>query len=161
MGFLTVIVILTVGWLIYEWYRKNRPEPPETRIETYEKRAVSSLKSLKSDYKVVYGLDELDERVLAMKDWCTRLKERYKHDKEKLVQIAEDWDHYLEYQSSLASNIFQRGEVEDREGREFFKAEIREDKFKIEEIENRFAHLLGKDYEKKLEQLRKKEMEEV
>ena len=159
MGFFwTIVIILGGTWLIWGFYKEFGPEPVEKRIKRYEEDADMFFSSLQVDYKVVYGLDELDERVLAMKGWYIRLREKYKHKEEKTLQTSEDWAHYLENQNSLASNIFQRGEADDdREAQKLFDEDIRENQFKIEEIENRFAYLLGEGYEKKLENIRAKE----
>jgi len=131
----------------------------EMKIKKYEKLAETFLDSLERDGEFMYGKKDLDKEILLMKDWYARLKEKYKHDKEKLVKIAEDWKDYIFHQSQFSSGnyLWLESGLKDDGGKEQrgMEQEIKENLFAIQEIENRFAHLLGEECEKQLKILRK------
>lgn len=150
MSFWFFIVIVIVSWWIYVWYNDNRPEK---KIESFEKLSDMFWNSLETNARVMYGQDEVDKEILLMKDWYVRLREKYKHNTEQLIKIAEDWKDYTYNQSHSQSNKYLWFEAEVN-SEDYRQDEIRESTFKIEELENRFAHLLGMEYEKQLKDLR-------
>ncbi|MBX4198403.1 hypothetical protein KW782_03660 [Candidatus Parcubacteria bacterium] len=155
MSLLSIIAVLVIIGFLLKWYKSNRPEGI---IQKYEENAELFISGLKTIGKIAYGKEELDEEVLQMKDWYIRLKEKYKHDNEKLVMVAQDWMDYIfnKDQYSTGFYLMLENNDEDRDRRD----ELKENIFKSEEIENRFAHLLGQEYEDQLRDGRRKKKEE-
>ena len=151
MGILILILIGIGIYILYQYFAVNSPEKI---IQENEDLATTLLSSEKAIGKSIYGREELDEHILLMRDWYARLKEKYKHDKTKLMQLAKDWKDYAYYFTSKSTSVYLWIEEDDKENADEMEQEIKEKIFAIEEIENRFAHLLGDEYKKKLDELR-------
>lgn len=158
MNFIYIIIVIAVIWYVARILLNSTPAK---KIEQYEEFANTMLGSYRTTAKVAYGIDEDEPEVLRMRDWYTRLKEKYKHDQSKLVQLAEDWKDYAYNLSRKNSQHYLWLESEDdQEGKSHYE-EARNSYLKIEEIENRFANDLGQTFSSELISYRKKKQEEV
>lgn len=154
MGIFYTIVAILAGWYVLKLIVQ---ESPAKRIEKLEEFAETMISSNRTVRKVAYGEESDPTELRRMKDWYIRLKEKYKHDVTKQVQLAEDWMNYAYNVSSKSTNFYlsldAQEEDADSEERE---EKAREAHLKIEEIENRFASLLGSGYEEELKLDREK-----
>lgn len=157
MGIITTILVVGAIWYLFKIFSEGTPS---SRIEKYEEFAESMFRSYRVTNKVAYGIEDDEPEVLRMKDWYIRLKEKYKHDTNRLLQLAEDWSDYVYNLSRKGSQHYLWLESEDKEEGESHYQEARESYLKIEEIENRFAEMLGPKEREKLEAQRKKEQKE-
>ena len=114
----------------------------EKRIQKAEDAANSVWKLIdKKDDFLPYDHELLEQ----MKIWYLRLKEKYKHDRKQSLQIATDWNDYLqnEFTSSHAAMAMGGGDEDGKLGNM-----IEEGSTSNFEIENRFVGLLdGKEKE--------------
>lgn len=95
-----------------------------------------------------------------MKNWFVRLDERSAHDKERQQQIRKDWLNYLYQLDHGASAHYLSLEFDDerRRGRE---SEAREAAIRVNEIEDRFASMIGPEAEERVKEIRKKGFSEL
>ena len=157
MGIITTILAVGAIWYLFKIFSGGTPS---SRIEKYEEFAEVMLGSNRTTDKVAYGKEGESPEVLRMKDWYIRLKEKYKHDTQKLVQLAEDWKDYAYNLSRKGSSNYLWLESESESDGEDHYQEARESHLKLEEIENRFAEMLGPKERENLEADRKKKQEE-
>ncbi len=155
-----IYTILIIGAI---WYvgKLLLQQAPTKRIEKYEEFAEVMFRSYQTTNKVSFGEEKDPPEVSRMRDWYIRLKEKYKHDQTKLVQLAEDWKDYAFNLSSKNINHYLWLEDEDKESSDERYGKTREAHMKIEEIENRFANMLDPQYYLDLVAERKKKQEEV
>ena len=156
---MTIIYIIIAGVIVWWVLKTLAGGTPEKRIEKLEEFAESMLSSYRTTNKVSYGQDSDDPEVLRMKDWYTRLKEKYKHDKVHLLQLAEDWKDYTYNLSSKNINNYLSLETQDNEDSNENSSKARDSYLRIEEIENRFADMLGSQFRRELDAERKKKKE--
>ena len=157
---MTLIIIVIIIVIIYYFYKSAKQNNPQRIIEDYENTAKAFLGSIKSKDKSIYGREDFEENILKMREWYVRLKEKYKHDNAKLIEIARDWKDYTYNQSSKSTNVYLWMEEEDEESAKELDQETKDNIFVIQEIENRFASMLGEDYQKELKDLRAKMVNE-
>ena len=145
-----IYIILLAGgvWLLWEIFVKGSPSKT---IEKYEEFGETMLNSYRMTNKVSYGQETDPPDVVRMQDWYIRLKEKFKHDKAKLLQLAEDWKDYAYNLSSKNINFYLYLESENNEDGKERDKKAREARLKIEEIENRFAEMLDPQYRRDLE----------
>ena len=155
-----IYTILIIGAIWYV-FKNISQQAPIKRIEKYEEFAETMLSSYKTTNKVSYGEENDPPELLRMKDWYIRLKEKYKHDQQKLVQLAEDWKDYAYNLSSKNINNYLWLESKDVDNSKDNSDKAREAYLKIEEIENRFADMLSTQQRKDLENERGKKQEEA
>lgn len=157
---MTIIYIIIAGAVVWWVLKTLSANAPEKRIEKLEEFAETMLSSYRTTNKVSYGQDNDDPEVLRMRDWYTRLKEKYKHDKSRLAQLAEDWKDYTYSLSSKNINNYLSLEAEDTESSSDHSDKARGSYLRIEEIENRFAEMLGSQFREELDaERRKKKLE--
>ena len=130
---------------------------PAKKIEKYEEFAETMISSYRTMNRVAYEIENDPPEFLRMKNWYVRLKEKFKHDIQKLLQLAEDWKDYAYNLSSKNTNHYLY--LENGENNRVEKA--REAHLKIEEIENRFSEMLGSKERETIEVERKKKDEEA
>lgn len=157
MNLLYILIVAVVVWFVV---RQLTLLTPQKRIEKNEEFAELMLSSYRTSNKVSYGKENDDPEVIRMRNWYIRLKEKYKYDKTKLMNIAEDWKDYTYCLSSKNINAFLSIESEDSESERQHTDKARESYLRIEEIENRFAMNLGGQSREELEIDRKKKQEE-
>lgn len=158
MTFVYIAIAVFVGWWLLKQFAARTPE---NRIEKLEEISETMLGIYRTMNKVSYGQNEDDPEVLRMKDWYIRLKEKYKHEMPRLLQIAEDWKDYTYSIQSKNTNHYLSLEAEDKEEGNERSDKAREAYLRTEEIENRFADLLGSQFREELEAARKKRREEI
>ena len=102
----------------------------EGKIEKLENETSRLLESLKNRDQIW------------MKDWYLRLREKFKHNQNQLLNNAIDWKDYVysEWQMNHVAMAMGGG---DEDG--YLGESLREDSIKQFEIENRFAGLLEED----------------
>jgi len=153
MSFIYIIIVGIVLWFVI---RLLTSISPTKKIEKYEEFADLMFNSYRTTNKVSYGREEDDPEVVYMHNWYVRLKEKYKHDQTKLVQIAEDWKDYA-FNLSKKNTSFYLSLENDEDERHTNNA--RESSLRVEEIENRFATDLGKEFMEELHTIRRKRQE--
>ena len=158
---MTIIYIIIVGIVVWWVLKTLASGTPAKRIEKLEEFAESMLSSYRTTNKVSYGQENDDPEVLRMKDWYTRLREKYKHEGTRLFQLAEDWKDYTYSLSSKNINNYLFLESEDTENSNAYSSKARDSYLRIEEIENRFAEMLGSQFRQELDAERKKKKEEA
>jgi hypothetical protein len=152
MSFLYFVLVIGVVWWILKQVAQSTPE---RRIERAEELAEMFLHSFLVTQKVSFGQEQEPPEVVRMKDWYIRLKEKHKHDPAKLVQLAQDWQDFTYNLSQKSSSAYLWLETEDEEHAKELHQKGREMFLRIEEIENRFADMLGGTSRKDLETERK------
>ena len=147
MKIINTIFFFIAIWWVAKWWEESRPEK---KIERYEHLAKLFLDD--EEKKL--------ENVLRTEDWYTRLKEKYKHNQKKLVELAKDWKDYAYNVSQKASSMELWIENDDEKLAEDDSKEARNYFLRMEEIENRFAELPGSDYINELKISREKARQE-
>lgn len=141
-------LIIIGAVFVYLWYKNqnNSGERGDTnnigeleRIASYDKSRLLNLEHFDSPHFI----DLLNDSDVMEVNYM-RLKQRYIHDKVKSLEIAKDWQKYVEALDDLklARTILDVGEVDD------FIEDSKEPSIIKEEIEKRFKTLLGKEWQK-------------
>lgn len=150
MDFFSTLLWAIILYYFYYLYNFNRPEEKIKRHERTIEFFLNSIKDRRED-------DSGYAKILLMDEFYLRLKEKNKHDKEELLKIVSDWCNYLFNKNMIPGQTFLWLESQDEEERGLIEKEIKEHIFISEEIENRFAYLLGQEYINRLNKLREQE----
>lgn len=149
-----LVILVVIGVVIYWIYHERVVNSPSNQISRLETVANSFLESMQRNGKHMYGETELDDNITRMKNWYIRLKEKNKHDIEKSLQLAIDWKDYTLLQNGHSTDVFLMLEHDDPEISKEIEEEIKENVYRMHEIENRFARQVGEDAIKELEDYR-------
>lgn len=152
MWWITIIVAI-IGIYLFGKYREKKDteeeKNPENRIERIEK-GVSILKER------VFELEHFDSpQFIDCQDAFDvtevnylRLKQRFIHTPEKVLEIAKDWHKYVE---ALGDLKFARAMLDvdmDDNAFDTLEKRIKEPSIITEEVEKKFKSLLGEDWQK-------------
>ena len=152
------IIFIAIIVLIIWWNISKRRDGTLQKIRHHEEYAKAKFQEYQNGCPCTENTGKKDDLdVLKMKDWYVRLKEKYKHSPAQLGQLSEDWANYasnLETQERITHYMFFHNTYDSddqinekyNQGKEVF--------LKNQEIENRFAEMLGSDYKKQLEKER-------
>ncbi|MBI3573446.1 hypothetical protein HY090_00155 [Candidatus Kaiserbacteria bacterium] len=108
--------------------------------EENAKRAIDAIKNLSS-----VPVDSEMRHLIVTQENFKRLRERFKHDKEKLDQIAQDW---IDYCTVFEDEVSAREMISGGVGSDEDFEKINATAIPVQEIEKRFENLLGADYKK-------------
>ena len=152
----TWIVVIVVITGVYFYIRSKRRVGTITRdesltIEQMWERAEGNMMRvlMKSPNLEDYLQDERD-MVKAMERDMIRLRERYKHDTKKQVEIARDW---MDYSNAVAEIKFARERLDvDMEDTAYdsFDERTKEHYVTVQEIAKRVGEILGEDSSSKI-----------
>ena len=158
MEILSFVVLAAVAIILFFWFLGSRPQ---SKISHYEGKADFFLSTYRSTSVAMFDDDQLPEEVRLMQDFYIRLKEQNRHTPQETAKCAEDWMWYIVNKSSVDTNFYLHidddGSTSTEEERQNRVEEMKEKSAIAEEIENRFARLLGGAAEKKLAELREKQ----
>ncbi len=141
------LAVLFVADMLWRRYKKNKQikllNNPDFLIEQIEEKKAKFIPTVTKSFErsnwdvyadILKDVDQVESQFL-------QLKERYVHDKEKLLNIIRDYDNYLASQSTLywawrALDVDLEDGASDR-----FDDEAKEPRIRISEIKKRFDKL--------------------
>lgn len=149
-----LIVVVVITGIYFYLQSKKRSGASENQALTTEdmwKRAEANMTRVleKSPLLEDYLQDERD-MVKAMERDMIRLRERYKHDPQKQIEVARDW---MDYSNAITEVKFAREmlDVDWKDGAyDRYDEQVKEANISIQEIAERVEKVLGKDSSSKL-----------
>lgn len=157
---------VVVAWILFNTIAKNKAaggsdlahgaehtideEEIQERQQEFEEFMVHSSvpTALGSDGKAYY---------FQMKNWFSRLDERYSHNEDKQQKIRRDWLSYMYHIDHGASAKFLWLESDDEKSGRHHEDEARDSALRSMEIEDRFASLMGEEAKTLLKKMRGKD----
>ena len=139
-------------FIVTQQTRKNHDSlEPERQfnVSNHQRQTERYLTNIRENRRLMLGEEDYDFVFKLMQSWYIRLREIHRHDETKQREIISDWLQYLDHTNKAMvthdawSRTLQRDSEDDRKhwaDQERFSLEL-------EEIENRFARLLGKESE--------------
>lgn len=152
MGYIIIgIASCLVGYFVgrIQSSRKDSLLEAKDEIDISRHRQTSEryLKAILENRRLMLRKDGYDPVFILVQNWYVRLGEIYRHDESKQREIISDWLRYLDHTSrAMVSHhawleSLEKTEEDDRK----HLAEQEKLHLELEEIENRFASLMGKE----------------
>lgn len=149
-----IVIIIIAGVYFYTRYKKRTTASAEDESLTFEQmwgRAEGYMKIvlMKSPNLENYLQDERD-MVRAMERDMIRLRERYKHEPIKQLEIARDW---MDYSNAVSEIKFARERLDvdmEETAYDSFDERTKEPYVTVQEVAKRVEEILGKDSSSKL-----------
>lgn len=126
------------------------------KIKKNEKDANTIISLIKLNS--IFGLDEYTNM---MNDWYIRLNERNKDNTDALLKNSKDWLNYCNLKITAIEINSQWIDSDDAKETENLDKRLKECLLRLEEIENRFSLMLGREYVTLLHSLRQDKKEEA
>ena len=151
---ITGIITCLVCYLIVKTQLQQKDPnslPQESRFDISDHRRLTDryLEAIRNNRTLLLGTEDYEPVFVLMNNWYIRLSEIYRHDEDTLKGVITDWLHYLDNTNrAMAAHCawlenYDRDEEYDRK----HSAEQEKLHIECEEIENRFAGLLGRETE--------------
>jgi len=159
-----IIVAVIVGWYFYSKSRRKTStsdDKPTTFDEMWEQAERNKERVFSKSPNLENHLQNERDMVTAMERDAIRLRERYKHDPKKQLEIAQDW---MDYSDAVAETKFAREMLDvDIEDNAFdrFDERTKVPFLTVQEIGKRVEEELGEDSSSRIVHNRMKEHSKV
>ena len=136
-----LVIIVIVGVCLWYFGKKD----PNKTIEDLESRAywLYNMSLEKSDNPIIYNITEDDEiRLKKTEESYIRLKEKFKHDTKKIIEVVIDWRDYCLEMHHKVLEWKKFGVNLESDADKEFEDGIKNSELVMSEIEKRFEKLL-------------------